>query len=512
MTEQPQALLDEIREVLGDSFSRWLFGIDDDVSLEGVKLSPVQLEAMNRVHLLAGQLRAAGESQLSWHLAQSLLSSQGKNISPGEEIRAFSLGEHVEIQPASSLSEYVKKVSLQMYPALLMERDGIKPMIPLVPRPSLSLKDDIGHQLLLADKDLGRLFGEDPMQSTETMFFSTGNGNGVQGAMVPSLVWAAASARTRARRIDRETLEAAVDEVLDEMRRMARGETVEVPAVCLIRGLRLPGGREVNLPWGTVRNMGATEAVNFGSTMGFEVEQDDAVFETTFPLSMVEKDVESIGQSEFEAWQKDYEKFDGKLRLARLALLLSSDAHPLNACRVGSIAFLAPWQHAPNVRSFGGDSWSSIVEIREPKLTTSVAESLNAHDLTHLNITIRRMLLAYERPNETDSFIDTIIAWEGMFGARAEQRLRISASIARLLETDPDARQGLFKRAQKLYDERSGLVHGASMTVKEITEKRAEALSIAKRSLVTLLTEFPELVQEPSGNRSKYLILIDRHK
>lgn len=128
-------------------------------------------------------------------------------------------------------------------------------------------------------------------------------------------------------------------------------------------------------------------------------------------------------------------------------------------------------------------------------------------DDSKIRIAIRRVLSSInERMNPIDGFIDSVIAWENLFGGNAELSLRISAAIARLLKDDEESKHALQKKIVDFYNERSKIVHGVKeITHKEAANKRNECLGIALSCLRALYRTKPELI--PGPERAKKLIL-----
>lgn len=103
---------------------------------------------------------------------------------------------------------------------------------------------------------------------------------------------------------------------------------------------------------------------------------------------------------------------------------------------------------------------------------------------TGMRTGVQRLLSAVsERFNPHDGFIDAVIVWENLFGAAGETRLRVCGALAWVLHPDDaEARASFFSGAQKLYDDRSVLVHGNDkkrFTITEATERRNKSVHIA---------------------------------
>lgn len=125
-----------------------------------------------------------------------------------------------------------------------------------------------------------------------------------------------------------------------------------------------------------------------------------------------------------------------------------------------------------------------------------------------IRLAIRRILSSInERMNPIDGFIDSIIAWENLFGGNAELSYRISVSIAKLLADSQEEILEVQRKVVKYYTERSKIIHG----VKEIThitatQKRDECLKIALDVVKKLYEVHHDLLTDP--DRSKKLALL----
>jgi hypothetical protein len=105
--------------------------------------------------------------------------------------------------------------------------------------------------------------------------------------------------------------------------------------------------------------------------------------------------------------------------------------------------------------------------------------------------------------------IDSVIAWENLFGTKdGEPTLRVTASLALLLESEREARRKLRTRLAKIYGLRSDVVHGNKPLSKSDYPLCYEALDIAIQALRVLLQDRTDVLEKPDGaQRSLHLIL-----
>jgi hypothetical protein len=82
---------------------------------------------------------------------------------------------------------------------------------------------------------------------------------------------------------------------------------------------------------------------------------------------------------------------------------------------------------------------------------------------------------------------------------------RVTAAAAHLLEPDPASRAELKSKLSKVYDARSKVIHGASLTGRVLSQRREEAIDAAVDSLRAFFLERPHLIADP--DRGMRLIL-----
>jgi hypothetical protein len=123
--------------------------------------------------------------------------------------------------------------------------------------------------------------------------------------------------------------------------------------------------------------------------------------------------------------------------------------------------------------------------------------------------TTRIMRAIGERSDPVDVLIDSVIAWENIFGSKeGEPTLRVTASLALLLEEDYQARRKLRTKLGKIYTLRSDAVHGTAMPTVDEYALCNEALDIAIQALRAILTQRSDLLDErTSTERSLRMIL-----
>lgn len=127
-----------------------------------------------------------------------------------------------------------------------------------------------------------------------------------------------------------------------------------------------------------------------------------------------------------------------------------------------------------------------------------------------LGIAMSRVIRAVaERRDPVDVLIDSVIAWENLFGSsQGEPTLRVTASMALLLERDTHKRLELREKLARIYTLRSKAVHGSSQPKPEEITLCYEALDYSINALRVVFKERPELLEDKDGTgRSLKLIL-----
>jgi hypothetical protein len=113
------------------------------------------------------------------------------------------------------------------------------------------------------------------------------------------------------------------------------------------------------------------------------------------------------------------------------------------------------------------------------------------------------------RLDPVDGFIDTVIAWENLFGSRDREQLTLSISgaMARLLQPlDFERRLELQRELRDRYYRRSAIVHGGThLEATAATVERDNALAALLATLRVLYRGQPHLI--PDTNRARKILL-----
>jgi hypothetical protein len=101
-----------------------------------------------------------------------------------------------------------------------------------------------------------------------------------------------------------------------------------------------------------------------------------------------------------------------------------------------------------------------------------------------VDIAARRLISAVaNRVDRSDSLIDAVMVWENLVGTRSESTFRVTAALAKLLESNPIKRRDLRKDLAKIYEVRSRVVHGSAVEPADVDRACSDAIDVAVRAL-----------------------------
>ncbi|QSE86575.1 hypothetical protein [Rhodococcus koreensis] len=309
-------------------------------------------------------------------------------------------------------------------------------------------------------------------------------------------------------------------------RRLSAGETVTVPTVVGLRGLRLSD--DVDSIQGDGIRLRRSTPLDFrdsgdGSQIPTIVEID-----TEFECleNCVRKAASPTAPAQFhqraDPTKEEYKRrsmnekkirahrdsLDRKMERLRFAILLSGSDEVLGSTTVFTTTVSPLSQSArPLLNS------ASYPEARE--LSTQVADQLRdwlpkvTAMPTHLVLSMRRLLrAASERHTPDDQLVDAVVAWEGLLGGYPEIRFQTTGSMAVLLAgSDMERRMKIWEDGGKIYGLRSKLVHGANIAGGELQADSQLALELGIEVVQKILSD-PELAAEPKSDKRCRRILL----
>ena len=156
-----------------------------------------------------------------------------------------------------------------------------------------------------------------------------------------------------------------------------------------------------------------------------------------------------------------------------------------------------------------------LAEVEEFKNFYKKTRRIRFSDCKFLNMAINRFNYAYERKREEDKLIDYMVAFEALFMKETQElRHRLSVRIARFLKGEYDERKDLYSKFKRIYDIRSKIVHGNSITPKELkklaVESLSELISEVEEQLRKSIKTFIDLIdQDVNYNHNEFLDKLD---
>lgn len=305
---------------------------------------------------------------------------------------------------------------------------------------------------------------------------------------------------------------------VDQLKDLALGREVQMPAIVGLAGVILPeGAPPLDLPNGRLRRATTVDRALFmdGSA------SVQTVYETTFPCRVysVREHVFTDDGDPFAHMRKyetrihaAYRTFAHSMDLVRLSLLLASPASSPWLAREVS-RYVSDLTSPGGSRSWDGSATSppsyELLAEDYQKVQQWLAVVTQKHSAS-LDIGMRRLLsAATSRTDPIDGFVDAVICWESLFGAQTETSFRVTASIAKLLESNSvQGRADLHKELKELYGKRSRLVHGGpEPTPEEIERLKQRAVEIATACLRTFYQERDDLIPLASEVRGSRILL-----
>jgi hypothetical protein len=283
-------------------------------------------------------------------------------------------------------------------------------------------------------------------------------------------------------------------EVLDDVRRLAVGQTVRVPARVMFDGPQLSKRFSRDTTFGRVCwteiQPPYEEAPPFSGLTVF----------TRFPLHLLDvPDGQYFYAHKHNNTQAAVDRFVSQLRVALLSRAnkdgsLGPPARvilvQLNTLLVGPgnhhLGTPEPDGHGGPVRDLVAvcDLMERYIDRWDPRVDTAA----------------RRLGQAMARSGQEvaghiaeDMLIDAMIALESLFTMTQELGFRLGAAVAHLLGTDAGDRHDLYRQVKGLYGLRSKIVHGSAVP-DLLDEPEQDAIRLVVRVMETLLFDRRELL------------------
>jgi hypothetical protein len=535
--ETGQALA-RLVQFLGDDFVRYVLSIPDHQTLADIELSTDQQQV---AQILDNQFmpRGVGNSDATHaYLQIQDLSgpAAGGDSSMVNALREATGGRIEQVDPrGESFIDAMTALARDVWPIYLVRPRGEGPRTFWMSAPFGVYRSpafSAAIEAFLADSRLIKLFpyppspedagGEDNWSRSiryQSLIVSNSHGGSLQlSSLVPNLLTNAVFRCLIAEdKLSLKTLVPHLVAATEDLRDLADGNTVSVPALVGLAGVVLPGGCVLDLPDGRLRPANTADWELFMAG----TDSLTTVLETTFPMKIY-----SVSEHKFDDGTdpfKDFARFQ-----TRISEATRSFAHKVDHIRLS--LFLAsppeePWlarevaRYIPDSLAHGGiSSWDPgfasvpTFELGEDHFDR-VREwhaLVKDKNLPSLDIGMRRLLSASTmRTDPIDAFVDAVICWENLFGVQTETTFRVTGSVAKLLEpSNLSKREVLYKELKDLYSKRSRLVHGgAEPRPEDIAEYRQRAIDVAADCFRVLYRDRADLLELPSDARAARLLL-----
>jgi hypothetical protein len=518
--------------VLGISEQRlteWLAGDDDELG------DPAQDDALKQLHVV---LHVSGSHDEPYWRRRNLERILGvyddrEGTTVVNVIRGIATGQSVDQgnwdSPRSALAALVRDLhALHLLPSDSMWWQDMS-LLAIHFHPGLERFASLAVQ----DKVFGALFpgdDEDALARGAYVERSSGHESSLDLRGLPGLLIANGWRAARAASPSEPTLDEHVAATLtqfDRVRQALAGKAVEIPIRVAFTGLLLDSD-PIDLGWGTLRAADARDSalappdlrhkLSGTAPDGEQIEIDfsgNVILEATIPYRARATSMDFLKEPSAE--MREWERIKRLVECAVLGALLSQET-TLDT----PITLYSTWQYVDDPLTSGpSTSWSDprskSISLRRVSAEAAVkwgemAVAIEKARTKHIDVAIRRTLRAsVERTDLADVLVDSIIAWENLFGSRkGEPTLRVTGSIAWLLEQDREKRATLRSELAKLYDIRSDVVHGnKDHEPRDLGPKARRALEVAVDCLRVLFTTRPEMLSEfkTGDERSNHLLM-----
>ncbi len=531
--------LQSLISIFGEAFLRYVLAIEESIELDDIGLSDNQKPVADFLSAQLSQLpNAADATGFAKYSSLAGLGTYVPNLgtSLANALRQVAGGEPPQVdQSEDEVLNLARRLASDIWPPYLLPAPSGPPRTFWMSTPLGMYQHPVTGELcraFLQDKDLAKLFPDATLEgdgvdifgqaaAVQSMFYSnTGRGGSQQ--LVTTIGFLISDAVFRAYLLDGLVSWKAVHQyladTLDAVRKLASGKVANVPVLLGLSGIRIVDDTPLSIAGGKLRKPRPADI----DILLNNTESVTAIFETTFPLKLLRIDKWSPEENQFRpdtTWDKlqprmeeTQRSFQRNFDLARLALLLGSSKGRLLLANQVSRFLLDPTTPG------GVTSWESVRQhIVSNELKTEDRDSIvewhqviSQKHVPSLDIGMRRLLAATTtRLDANDAFVDAVVCWENVFGTATETVFRVTGALAKLLEpSNLPKRQELQRELKKLYDKRSGLIHGGKEpSVKEAFELKERATELAIDCLRVLYRDRPDLLELPSADRSAQVLM-----
>jgi hypothetical protein len=371
--------------------------------------------------------------------------------------------------------------------------------------------------------------GNEATGQVANIYRNTGNGGGPQLVMLAEMLLGAAWRRVAD---DGRSPELFAMEAVKEVqlaRKLLSGKPHTIAACIAFAGGLLPPDARLEILEGVVRpitdadralapeslkgQLTGTDAAGTTTLINYD---GDILLEYNFPYKIRAMKQDSDGAI---TWPKDMNppaQLEQVVMRLRFSFMLAVD-------RETRVQLVQTWRYFDEPLGFiKSMSWSDPrqgtgivpVQLTNGEITAwgEWYKKLSTVHVDRIAVALSRILRAIaERREPSDVLIDSVIAWENLFGTKeGEPTFRVTMCLAKLLRESSADRLALKSRLSTIYALRSRVVHGGDNLRQEDYPMCQEALDIAISAVRALLTTRTDVLKLPDGApRSAALLLGD---
>lgn len=324
---------------------------------------------------------------------------------------------------------------------------------------------------------------------------------------------------------------------LERVREAVHGGSPPVPVRLVFTGFKVPEGITIPTPWGVLRPIrewersftpeplrrslsgqdddGQEVLVSYGGEMVLEMELPYQLEVSDSPDTSMLDEHEYMSAVARLSPSPSLDRVKDAFALA-LAMAIERPPGDWVVSRLAWTWAADPLGRGHNIRGWGDTQrgpgfMPCVLSLENCAAVERWCEIVDMQWTGNLDVAVRRLLSASDaRLTASDRLVDAVIVWEALFGTRqGESALRISAAMAWLLgDADLQARKNLRAEVNRIYNERSSIVHGRAHDEAALRGSSNQALQLAREALKRLMDERPDLLAvKDNAERSAVLLL-----
>ncbi|MEV4411395.1 hypothetical protein [Catellatospora sp. NPDC049609] len=535
--------LSQLREAVGARFLGYVLACTPDAAeelLSGTRnLSAKQLPVVRRMSATLNLLPADLAPDLKTNAIQYLLVQVEDGRTMAARLRAqVRDDEAVPVTAEPGLEQHMAALAFDAYPAFLYPNEETE--WPFSDRPNINVSRII-HQhpqykqflsAILSDPKIGKKFVKtsNELGHYTHVYSNVGRGGGQQLAMLPEIIMMNALRRLKIAALDPIAfVEAAVDELKLSRTILGGGQNhgATVAAKVAFTGILLPPGATLDFAGAIIREvseadrryapaalkgkLSGEDAAGNHATVNYD---GDVLMEYNFPYSarVSSEPIDMTG-----GWPNDLyppSEIDAIILHLRFGLMLAIERESRAQLVPTWRLYQAPLESASSLSWYDPRHGVGIMPVAltadEFTAWSGWCEKLSAPHVSKIDVALSRILRAVaERREPSDLLVDSVIAWENIFGTKeGEPTFRITACLASLLEDTLEKRLALRTKLSAIYTLRSDVVHGNRPLKRTEFATCYEALDIAIRAVKILLSDRSDILQQPDGGRRSAMLLL----